>query len=131
MSAVIENVGVFRPELNGFHLKDPSSPAIYLILDGQKCHIPNLETYGTLFRANPSTISDTPIETIADGPSLSNGATVAQAAGHPEFYLVTNQVKRHIANPKAVNDYQFRGDPVILPKWVLDLIPDGKPIHSR
>ena len=37
-----------RPDLNGLRVKSPTSPAVYLILDGYRRWIPDPDTYNNL-----------------------------------------------------------------------------------
>ena len=118
-----------RPDLNGFRVKSPASPAIYLIDRGYRRWIPNPATYNNLFRSWGGIIVDINIDEIPLASSISNGAILARPIGQAPVYLVDRGRKRHVASPAAMDKYHFSWDRVYnVPEILLSSILDGPSI---
>ncbi|MGW7363690.1 hypothetical protein ACWGI8_09730 [Streptomyces sp. NPDC054841] len=118
-----------RPDLNGLRIKDVSGPAIYLILDGKRRHIPNPETYNNLFRDWNGIQHVVDAAAIDNGGPLSDGAFLGKAPNAPEVYLVSNGVKRWITSPAAMDKYHFAWNRIVsISPVALHAIPTGASI---
>ncbi|MFG3497743.1 hypothetical protein [Streptomyces sp. NPDC047886] len=118
-----------RPDLNGLRLKSVNGPAVYLILDGKRRHIPNPATYDNLFRDWNGIQSVIDINSITDGGPLSDGAVLGKSPNGPEVYLISNGVMRWITSPAAMDTYHFAwGKIVNISAVALYSIPTGPSI---
>jgi len=83
--------------------------AVYLYLDGQCRHIPNLTTFANLFTSSGAVHHVSPHEWphCNIGKPIANGAFLGQAHGRPEVYLFDNGQKRHIAHTKTMSKCSF------------------------
>ena len=114
------------PQYNGTLRQAPGSPAIYLVLNGLLCLVPNMETLANLFVSGVKPVQDPDLDEIQAGPPLTRGAVLAQAIGTAPCYLVTNGVKMWIINSDAFNAYQFNVKNIQFVQGVLiDFIPTG------
>lgn len=114
-----------HPDLNGFRVKHPNG-TVYLILDGKRRHVPNPDTYNSLFRNWDGIVTDVDVDDITDGGPLTNGAVIAKPNNGDPVYLVSNEVKRHVTSPAAMDKYHFSWDKVItVPYVLLDSIKTG------
>ncbi|MFE3644776.1 hypothetical protein ACFXOM_28010 [Streptomyces sp. NPDC059169] len=118
-----------RPDLNGLRIKDISGPAIYLVLDGKRRHVPNPETYNNLFRDWNGIQHVVDAAAIDNGDPLSDGAFLGKAPNAPEVYLVSNGVKRWITSPAAMDKYHFAWNRIAsISPVALHAIPTGASI---
>lgn len=118
-----------RPDLNGLRIKDVSGPAVFLILDGKRRHIPNPETYNNLFRDWNGIQHVVDSAAIDNGGPLSDGAFLGKAPNAPEVYLVSNGVKRWITSPAAMDKYHFAWNRIVsISPVALHSIPTGASI---
>lgn len=114
-----------RPELNGKRLSPVGKKDVYLVLDGKRRQVPNTATYRNLFCDWSDIVEVIDIDAIADGGALSDGATLMRARRTETVYLVSNGVKRPVAE-KSMRKYNFCWDKVNnVAKVVVDAIPDG------
>jgi hypothetical protein len=121
-----------HPELNGYLLKLPTADPIYLILDGLRCHVPDMPTFNNLFRDGAQVFPEPLLNMVAEGPPLSLGAILAQAAPDFKWYLVSNGLKRWIPSKTIADLYQFDGKKVgTYPAILLNFIPIGPDIPPR
>jgi hypothetical protein len=117
-----------RPDLNGFRIKHPNG-TVYLILDGKRRHVPNPDTYNSLFRNWDGIITDVDVDSITDGGALSDGAVLAKPNNGPAVFLVSNNQKRHVTSPAVMDKYNFSWDRVVtVPHVLLDFIGTGNAI---
>jgi len=115
-----------RPDLNGFRVKSPASPAIYLIDNGLRRWIPNPETYNNLFRDWSGIIIDINIDDIPLGSNISDGAILARPYHGNPVYLIDRRKKRWITSPAAMDKYHFAWNRIYeVPRILLDSIPTG------
>ena len=111
-----------RPDLNGHRIRHPNG-AVFLILDGKRRHIPDPPTFDSLFRNWDGIITDINVEEITDGGALTQGAVLAKPDNSPAVFLVSNNQKRHIASPAAMDKYNFSWQRIItVPHVLLDFI---------
>jgi len=115
-----------RPDLNGLRIKSPSSGSIYLIDEGRIRGIPSGQTYNNLFRDWKGIVSDINMNSIASGPSLSEGAILAKSHNHAGVYLIDNGMKRGISSHQAMDKYHFSWEQIrSVDQILLDIIPNG------
>jgi hypothetical protein len=117
--------------LNGQRLKLPGDPGIFLIDQGYRRLIPDLETYFGLFRDN-EVVLDPHINEIPVGTPISHGACLAKANdGTATVWLVDNRQKRAIASLAIFGKYHFNENRIVfVPRVVIEAIPDGAGISS-
>lgn len=119
------------PQLNGLQLQLPGAAPVYLVLNGYRCWIPDSGTYTNLFVPGAQVIPDINIGVVAEGPALSSGAVLAQAAGAPQVYLVTNGVKMWIPSPDIFNRYQFNAAQIqVVAPILINSIPSGPDVQG-
>ncbi len=90
---------------NGKPESVPPGAAIYLVDRGQARHVPDPATFNNLF-VN-WTVMDVELSEIDVGADLTDGTILAQASGDPAVYLIDSGVKRHIASPATMTQYNF------------------------
>ncbi|GAA4890048.1 hypothetical protein ACFPM3_19585 [Streptomyces coeruleoprunus] len=118
-----------RPDLNGLRVKGVNSPAVYLILDGKRRHIPNPATYNNLFRDWNGIQSVLDVNAVDDGGPLSDGAILGKSPSGPEVYLISNGIKRWITSPAAMDKYYFAWNKIVtISPVALYSIPTGPSI---
>jgi hypothetical protein len=103
---------MLRNDLDGQHVQVQGNPAIYLMDQGLKRHIPNMDTYQRLFGASPgppTMLSQADLDNIDEGPPLSNLIQLAKEQNNPAVYLVDPdyQIKRWIKNMPTFTHYSF------------------------
>jgi hypothetical protein len=117
-----------RPDLAGHLLEgEGQPPPIYLVDDdGTRRLIPNPPTYINLFGSywNPDTNID--VNTIDQGPDISDGAILASDG--VKAYLIDNYQKRWIRSPDVMNKFHFQGKVQNIAAIVLNCIADGPDI---
>lgn len=119
------------PELNGLLLQLPGAPPVYLVLNGFRCWVPDTTTFNNLFVSGASIFQDINIGVVSEGPALSSGAVLAQAAGNPTIYLVTNGMKYPIPSPAVFNRYQFNfGTVQVCAPIIINSIPNGPDVQG-
>ena len=118
------------PELNGYLLKHPEKPAIYLILNGYRRQVPNVETLNGLFVTNRTVHEDFHIDLITKGDDIASGATLVKGDGSDPWYLLPGKVKMWIPNEQIFAQHQFRAVTTI-PQILVNGIPDGDKIAGR
>src|SRR6185503_18191514 len=97
------------PKLNGYLLKHPEEPAIYLILNGLRCQLPNVETVNGLFVTNRTVHEDFHLDLITKGNDIASGATLVKGDGGDPWYLLPGgKVKMWIKDQDIFAQYQFR-----------------------
>ena len=119
------------PELNGLLLQLPGAPQVYLVLNGFRCWIPDPTTFNNLFVPGATVYLDINIGVVSEGPAITSGAVLAQAAGSPTIYLVTNGVKMAIPSPEIFNRYQFNWNTVqVVAPVLINFIPNGPDVQG-
>lgn len=118
------------PELNGYLLKHPEKPAIYLILNGKRCQVPDPATVNGLFVTNRSVHEDFHIEIITKGDDIASGASLVKGDGSDPWYFLPGKVKMWIPDLTIFAQYQFRAVTTI-PQILINSIPDGDKVAGR
>lgn len=119
------------PELNGYLLKDPEKPAIFLILNGQRRQVPDVATINGLFVTNRTVHEDFHIELIEKGDDLASGSTLVKGDGKDPWYLIPGGNKKMwIKTQEIFAQYQFRAVTNVA-QILIDSIPDGDPVAAR
>ncbi|XP_076338864.1 uncharacterized protein LOC143240399 [Tachypleus tridentatus] len=97
--------------LDGTLMRYPGHYAVYQIIDGCKHRVPRIRTYENLYKDTNCIKTDTSIRNLCKCHSLSIYATLIKGSG-PAVYLLSNGVKRHIANPDTFNAFCFDWDKI-------------------
>jgi hypothetical protein len=122
---------ITSPLLNGMIVQVPGNDAQYLVLMGQTCLIPNPATVTNLFTtaaaANVVLITQSQFNSFPSGPALTDGASLAQLQGQPQFYLLTWGQACWIASVQVFTEYGF--NPAMV-QTVTSLPPLGITISS-
>lgn len=127
-----------RPDLNGSLLKAPGDPSIYLVDQGFRRHIVDVNTLRGVFTDDPSILETSLILDVPPGDPILPGTALARGDGTAPVYLVEPGpvrgvlgTKRWIASPQIMNRYQFDGGKVhpVPPVLLLD-IADGLAISA-
>jgi hypothetical protein len=119
------------PELNGLLLQLPGTPKVYLVLNGFRCWIPDPQTFQNLFVPTATVFQDINIGVVSEGPALTTGAVLAQAAGSAPVYLVSNGVKMWIPTPDILNRYQFNSAKIqTVAPVLINFIPNGPDVEG-
>lgn len=122
--------GTKAPELNGYLLKDPEKPAIYLILNGQRRQVPDVATVNGLFVTNRTVHEDFHIDLIEKGDDIASGATLVKGDGGDPWYLLPGKVKMWIKTEEIFAQYQFRAVTSVA-QILIESIPAGDPVAAR
>jgi hypothetical protein len=120
------------PQLHGQLIKTSSdSSKVWMINEyGHKVEIPE-GALKTVFRASKGTIQTLPstLTPIREADSLDADALLAKSSDS-NIYLISNGMKRMIADTKTLDYYHFNGEAAVtLPLVVLKSIPEGRPIQ--
>ena len=118
------------PQLNGYLLKHPESPAIYLILNGLRCQVPDPATLVGLFVTNRQVHEDFHIDLITKGDDIAVGASLVKGDGSPQQYFLPGKVKMWIRDLTTFSQYQFR-QVTTIPQILINSIPDGPNVQPR
>ena len=124
MSLTAGNLGQYE----GYRINQEGQPAIYLVLDGKRHHIPNPTTYNNLCGNSDTRHAVLDVNIVPDGGALSDGAILARPNNAPNVYLVSNGKKRHVTSPAAMAKFGFDGVIRVVDHVLLDFIPTGGPI---
>ena len=120
------------PELNGLLLQLPGAPQVYLVLNGFRCWVPDPATFNNLFVSGATIIQDINIGVVSQGPALSSGAVLAQAAGSPTVYLVTDGEKMAIPSADIFNRYQFNWNSIqVCAPVIINSVPNGPDVQAQ
>ena len=118
------------PELNGLRVKIPGQPAVYLIDNGVRRHIPNPDTYNRLFR-DWNNIQEAYYYALVDvGAPISTQAGLMRAYDQAAVYLVEPGSKRWITSPYVMDKYNFSwGNISLVPSYIINSLPTGSSIY--
>jgi hypothetical protein len=117
-----------RPDLSGTRMKMPNQDAIYLVdPDGYRRLIPDAATYNNLFIDWTGIAIDIDISEIPESSALTVGAILATPWTFGPIYLVSNGMKRCIANMGVFDHKYFFNLEVVhtVQHVLLDFIFDG------
>jgi len=115
---------------DGYRVKTASDPQVYVVIDNQKCYIPNPGTYNNLFENwnDIQTLTPAELNGIPTGTPLTSGSVLAKGTFAP-VYLITNGQKRHVKSQETMDKYDFAWNKIVsTPDVILDSIPDGSDI---
>ena len=120
---------MLRVDLDGLRMQIPGEPAIYLIDNGFRRHIPDPDTYNNLFRNWDNIVQDVNLNEIDEGIPISVGAILARAIDQAPVFLIDARSKRHVGSPAVMDRYQFNWDKIsVVPHILLDSIATGTPV---
>jgi len=120
-----------RPDLNGYRMKAPGDPKIYLVDQGYRRWIPDPTTYNNLFRDWNGIVQDPLILDVPENIPIASGTVLARGSGTAPVYLVEPSGKRWIASPHTMDVYYFSWDRVYnVPPVLLTAIPNGPTISA-
>jgi hypothetical protein len=123
--------GAPRPDLDGYRMKGPGDPKIYLVDQGYRRWIPDPATYNNLFRDWNGIVQDPLIFDVPEGLQLASGTVLAKGSGTAPVYLVEPGSKRWIASPHNMDVYYFSWDRIYaVPPVLLSGIPNGPTISA-
>ena len=97
-------VQVVCPTCNGFRYQNPGERAIYLVIDGERHHVPDELTYFNLWVDFSGVQSGGAVIDI--GAPLLSGSYLARERETGRVYLV-GRTKRWIPNERIFNQYSF------------------------
>ena len=119
------------PELNGYLVKHPEKPEIYLILNGLRRQVPDVATVNGLFVTNRTVHEELHIDYITKGDPIVSGATLVKGDGADPWYLLPGgQKKMWIPDTTVFAQYQFRAVTTV-PQILINSIPDGDNVKGR
>ena len=126
IQAALEAAVVWN-KYDGERVKGSNGAAIYLVLNGQLCWIPDPTTYNNLFSSwNGVVVSDYLVDNIPQGQQLTSGALLVKSPSGAPVYLLTNGKKRWIPSPDVFAKFSFNSAKVVnLPQVVVDALPQG------
>jgi hypothetical protein len=115
---------------NGTLLQVTGTAAIFLVLDGQTCLIPDPPTATNLFTptalGNLQQISQADFTTLPAGPILTSGAALARGAGQSPVYLISWGQRCWISSFQVFENYGFNENTIqSTPVLVLNGFPQG------
>jgi hypothetical protein len=123
--------GAPRPDLNGYRLKGPGNPKIYLVDQGYRRWIPDPTTYNNLFRDWNGIVEDPLIYDVPEGLQFASGTVLARGSGTAPVYLVEPGSKRWIVDPHTMDVYYFSWDRIYnVPPVLLAGIANGPNIAA-
>ena len=93
------------PELQGRRLQSPSSPTVFLVLDGKK-HPMDAAAQANLFRS-PAGIAVVDVSAISWGGWITGSAKLARVEGDSAVWLVFPPDKYWITSPQAMDNFGF------------------------
>lgn len=123
--------GTPRPDLNGRRIKHPDKGAVFLVDTGFKRLVTTPQIYNRLFVDWNSIAPMADLESIPNGPPLSDGAVLVSAEGGDKLYLVDRGVRRLIGSDELFEKYGFNRKKVaVVPPLVLESVPAGRPLSA-
>jgi hypothetical protein len=131
MSDGTSPTGTPRPDLNGRRIKHPDKGAVFLVDTGFKRLVSTPQIYNRLFVDWKSIEPVQDIESIPNGPPLSDGAVLVSAEGGDKLYLVDRGVRRLIGSDELFEKYGFsRKKVAVVPPLVIESVPAGRPLSA-
>jgi hypothetical protein len=87
----------FRPDLNGQRFRYKGANAVYLVDEGKLRHVPNQETYWSLFGDEEIDQDKDIIDTILLGKPFADKTYLAKSDASEDIYLISPpRVKRRL-----------------------------------
>ncbi|WP_410592763.1 hypothetical protein [Amycolatopsis sp. lyj-23] len=90
---------------NGYRYEEPGSPAVYVVIDGVRHHVPDEATYFNLWRTRDGILPGGTNITLGE-PLLSNSYLGQDGFAPYKVYLV-GRSRRWIPTPEIFNQYAF------------------------
>jgi hypothetical protein len=113
-----------RNDLNGLLLQLAGEAEVYLVINGFRRLVPNMDTFYNVF-VRSAKITPFDISQVSLGPQLSHGTSLVNGES-ADVYLVSTGVKMLIPSMDIFNRYQFNTSTIKkLPQVVIDAIPNG------
>lgn len=120
-----------RTDLNGRRVKHPEQGAVFLIDTGFKRLITTPQLFNRLFTDWKSIEPLADLESVPNGPPLSDGAVLVTAEGGDKIYLVDRGVRRLIGSDQVFEKYGFNRKKIaVVPPLVLESVPAGRPLSA-
>lgn len=88
-------------------IKDSSSSAIYLIIDGKKSWIQNPQSFSTLIDSYNKVTVISNVTLYRTGPAIDQNAQLIKRSDFSAVYLTQYGIKRWIVNPQTFNNLGF------------------------
>ena len=121
--------GTPRNDLNGRRIKHPEQGAVYVVDTGFKRLVTTPQIFNRLFANWNSIEARADLESIPNGPPLSNGAVLVSAEGDDKVYLVDRGVRRLVGSDELFEKYGFNRKKIaVVPPLVLESVPAGRPL---
>jgi len=120
---------------NGSCIRASDQVNIYLVMKGEKRYIPNTSTYNNIFKDVSNVLDggkygpiwNKVVDSIPKGEDITNGAILIKADNSNPIYLLTNNKKYYITDPKQYADCNFKpGGQKTYPAVVIDAMPRGE-----
>lgn len=125
------SAAVPRNDLNGRRVKHPEQGAVFLIDSGFKRLITTPQIFNRLFTDWKSIEALTDLDSIPNGPPLSEGAVLVSAEGGDKIYLVDRGVRRLVGSDPLFEKYGFNRKKIaVVPPLVLESVPAGRPLSA-
>ena len=107
-------------------LGDVDRGAVYLVDRGTRRHIPDPDTYNSLFRSWDGIYQAIDPDSIPVGAPLTSGAVLMKGESSDTVFLVESGKKRGIPSPAVMDKYDFDWNKIhVVPQIVANSIPDG------
>jgi hypothetical protein len=123
----------WEPKHNGNRVKTWNDAPVYLIDQGQKRHILDMDTLHSLFGPDERAWGADSLDDIPTGPDITSQIRLYRAndqPGVPQTFLLDNGYKRWIKSENAMQHYGFARGTVNDMSWVnLSRYADGDPIE--
>ncbi|WP_147263441.1 hypothetical protein [Roseimicrobium gellanilyticum] len=112
-------------------MKHPEQGAVFLIDTGFKRLIGTPQIFNRLFADWKTIDLQSELDSIPNGPPLSDGAVLVSAEGGDKIYLVDRGVRRLIGSDELFEKYGFNRKKIaVVPPLVLESVPAGRPLSA-
>ncbi|HXQ70106.1 MAG TPA: hypothetical protein VN844_06445 [Pyrinomonadaceae bacterium] len=119
------------PAYNGRLVKHSQRPEIYLIVNGYRRHVLNVDVVNTLFVTNRTVKDEDLVDLIAQGPDIGTSAGLVQGnKSDPWYFLPGDNTKMWIRDETTFAQYQFRKVRPV-DQSTVDQIPSGPDLEGR
>lgn len=120
---------------NGSCLKKENNDEIFLVMDGKKSWIPNMETFKNLFDNTENVLCasgylglllDLIIDKMENANDITNGAQLIKSDASDAVFLLTDNKKFGITSAEQFNTCHFSWSKIkTYPQIIVDAIPNG------
>jgi hypothetical protein len=125
----LRDAGAPRLDLDGFRVKNPGQPQIYLVDMGYKRWVPDPDTFDSLFRDWNGVLEDTGVDAIPTGLPIQHGAVLIKSPDADQVYLSEYGTKRWIVSPEVFDRFNFSWDNIQnIPNSVIAALSNGPAI---